>query len=53
MAYTGPECPINRREADGGSVSGPLGRAEPKGLPSRFQTRIYDSEVPAATSSLS
>lgn len=39
-AYTGPECPTRRRDAEGGCAVDPGGRAEGKALPSRLQTRM-------------
>jgi hypothetical protein len=49
-AYTGPEWPIKRRELVGGSSA-----LSSEGIffPSRLQTRMYDSCIPAATSRLS
>lgn len=50
-AYIGPECPIRRREFVGWSST--LSSAEVIFFPSRLQTRMYDSCIPAATSRLS
>jgi hypothetical protein len=38
--YTGPECPIRRRELEGGGSLGPDGRVDGKAPPERFQTRM-------------
>src|ERR1700760_4338184 len=50
-AYTGPECPMRRREDDGWWPAGSAG--ELSALLSSDQTRMYDSAVPTATRALS
>jgi len=46
--YTGAECPMRRRELDGGSFTLD-GTTDGRASPCKFQTRIYDSSVPTAT----
>jgi len=51
--YTGPAWPINLLELAGGGSLGFAGIIEGRGSPAKFQTRMYDSSVPAATRRLS